>query len=139
MLLLITLKIRSIFFTVEPQHQDAQTQSSVAHQQQFRDSSTQSCGDQLAQLQQEQHDNEDIPKQVSNLSSGVDHRQLLLECLQERQEFEEDLHGSVQQLMVLKTELETAADVLRAEVWALNRQLKQVQNPTDDEHVRIPD
>lgn len=52
--------------------------------------------------------------------------QLLKECIQDRQEFERDMDLNVQQLMELKTCLETSVEILKGEVWALNAEIKKV-------------
>ncbi|KAF7637139.1 hypothetical protein Mgra_00003528, partial [Meloidogyne graminicola] len=51
--------------------------------------------------------------------------QLLKECIQDRQEFERDMDLNVQQLMELKTCLETSVEILKGEVWALNAEIKK--------------
>ncbi|KAI3411760.1 hypothetical protein GPALN_001827 [Globodera pallida] len=66
---------------------------------------------------------------LDDVQAGADHqqqhRQLLLECIHDRQQFEHDLGQNVQQLLILKSELESSVDVLRAEIWALNEELKK--------------
>jgi hypothetical protein len=51
---------------------------------------------------------------------------LLKECIQDRQEFERDMDVNVQQLIELKNSLETSVEILKGEVWALNKEIKQV-------------
>ncbi|KAL3115669.1 hypothetical protein niasHT_018075 [Heterodera trifolii] len=58
-------------------------------------------------------------------------RQLLLECINDRQQFEHELGQNVQQLLALKTELESSVDVLRAEIWALNDEMKKKFEESD--------
>jgi hypothetical protein len=54
--------------------------------------------------------------------------QLLMDCIQDREEFERHLGDNVQQLMELKSELESSVDVLKGEIWSLNLELKKVWN-----------
>ena len=54
-----------------------------------------------------------------------EHR-LLLTCVTESSKLEEHLTSNVGQLLVLNNELETAVDVLKAEIWSLNAQLRKV-------------
>uniref|UniRef100_A0A914HCA5 Uncharacterized protein n=1 Tax=Globodera rostochiensis TaxID=31243 RepID=A0A914HCA5_GLORO len=98
------------------------------------DAGTQSSNDhlqlQITPMHADGHQSElDQDHLLDDVQAGADHqqqhRQLLLECIHDRQQFEHDLGQNVQQLLILKSELESSVDVLRAEIWALNEELKK--------------
>uniref|UniRef100_A0A914C6M9 A-kinase anchor protein 9 n=1 Tax=Acrobeloides nanus TaxID=290746 RepID=A0A914C6M9_9BILA len=81
-------------------------------------------------------------KEKKESTSSVDTRQLyetieeehrlLLTCVTESSKLEEHLTSNVGQLLVLNNELETAVDVLKAEIWSLNAQLRKQLNEREE-------